>query len=200
MKKLIPFIVLTALVCTSCQYGKDRFIADIKINDTYDVNKTGPFTNAGNIDLSLVRANTNVPYDATIEEVNIEAISVKVIVSSDNVATAVSLSGKLRQGSTNIEVFNNFPAALSGVDFPEIGLNSLIEAGVDGIKSKISNYLMGTDTTPLNFDLSGDSSPLGGQRMHIQIQLKITGSVKYAQCVEMPIFISGEPCMPLPHY
>ena len=51
---------------------------------------------------------------------------------------------------------------------------------------------MGTDTTPLNFDLSGDSSPLGGQRMHIQIQLKITGSVESAQKYLARVFHNGD--------
>jgi len=131
MKKLLPFLVLTAVLCTKCQYGKDRFVANIDINNTYDVNKTSPFSNAGEIDLGLVRDNTNIPYDATIEEVNIESISVKVIVTSDNLASAVSLSGKLRQGASNIEVFNDYVAPLVGVDAPFIGLNSLIETGVE---------------------------------------------------------------------
>ena len=194
MKKLIPFLLAIALLSSSCEYSELTVTSDLNIDKTYEVNRTGPYSETASVSYNDVLNNLDIPSNVRIDEVNIESVSVKVVVLADNQATAITISGKLQLGSSSPDVFKNFVAPLVGVNTPFIGLNSLIDDGVAGLKSKLQAYLKAQDFSPFNIDLSGNSSPIGGQKIHIQILLKILGSVKYTKCVNLPFILGGENC------
>jgi hypothetical protein len=67
---------------------------------------------------------------------------------------------------------------------------------VSGLKSKIEGFLKSTDRSSFEINVNGNSSPTEGQRVHIQILLKVTGTAKYTICTSLPFFLGGENCNP----
>lgn len=194
MKNLIPLLMIIALLSQACEYSELTTVGSINIDQTFNVDQTGPFSQSSTITYNQVLQNMDIPNNAVIDQVNIESISAKVIVLPDNVATAVSLSGKLQFGNSNPEIFNDYPAVLAGADAPLAGLNALIDDGVQGLKTKIEDYVRGRDYSPFNFILNGNSSPIPGMRVHAQILIKIKGSVKYTSCELLPFLMGGDQC------
>ena len=194
MKKLIPLIFIIALMSSGCEWSEDQVTIPININKTFPVDQTGAYSQSLQITYHDVMDELSIPSLATIEEVNIESISVKVVVLSDNVAPAVNISGKIQLGSSSPEVFNNYYAPLIAVDNKYVGLNTLIAEGVAGIKSKIDGYLKSKDFSSFSITVNGNSTPITGQKVHIQILLKISGSAKYTVCNFQPFLMGGDNC------
>jgi hypothetical protein len=196
MKKLIPLILVIALISSSCEWSKYQLPVDININKTFTVDQTGAYSQSLEVTYYEIMNSLDIPAGATIDEVNIESISAKVVVLSDNKALAVNISGKVQLGSTSPEVFNNYYAPLVAVDNEYIGINTLIDQGVQGLKSKLEGYLKSKDFSSFNINISGNSAPTTGQRVHIQILIKISGTAKYTICANMPFFVGGDKCDP----
>jgi hypothetical protein len=196
MKKLIPLILIIVLISSGCEYSKLQVPVDINVNKTFTVDQTGAYSESSQITYSEVFGALDIPSNATIDAVNIESISVKVVVLPNNRATAVKISGNLQLGNSKPEVFKDYYAPLVGVNLEYVGLNSLIADGVSGLKTKIEGYLKSQDFSSFSINVNGNSSPTEGQRVNIQILLKITGTAKYTICAYMPFFVGGENCTP----
>jgi len=198
MKKLFIFILIIPILFAGCEYRKFEFAPTIKLEKIYEIDQTGVFDVIRSIQRQEILDLLDIPEDAEITEVNIESISIKVVVLQDNEASAVSVSGDVvivEMENQHENLFEDYIVPLVMVDAPWIGLNSLISDGVERIKGKLEDYLMGTDLAGFVIALSGDSSPTTGERIHTQIMLRITATVKYFQCVEVPSFIEGgDPC------
>jgi hypothetical protein len=194
MKKLIPVILIIMLMSSACEYSKVQLPLDININKTFTVDQTGAYSESMQVTYWEVMGELDIPGNATIDAVNIESISAKVVVLANNKATAVRISGKLQLGSTSPEVFNNYYAPLIAVDNEYIGINTLIDQGVQGLKSKIEGYLKSQDFSSFDINVNGNSSPIEGQRVNIQILIKITGTAKYTICWLLPFFAGGDKC------
>jgi hypothetical protein len=193
MKKYYLFILVAPfLFAFGCEKRTFEFVATIGTNENYLVDQSGHFTESSTITRDEVLERLDIPDEAEITAVNIESAAVEIIVLDDNAATAVNLSGVVKLGSSNPDLFKNYPVPFQ---LAEYAINALISAGVDGIENKLENYLMGSDIDPFEIELTGDSSPTAGNRIHVQILLKIKGSVKYNECMEVPFFMEGgDPC------
>jgi len=197
MKKYLYILLALPFLAMECENKKFEYVATIDMVRTYEINENGPFNDGAIVEYSEILDMLDIPENADIGEVNIESISIRIILNEGNQANALNISGIVELGSSsaNTLVFENFPVVLIGPDVPYIGINSLISEGVEKIKNKIENYLMGTDTAPFFILVTGDTSPTGGQLVKATILLKINGTVKYTVCEEMPWFIEGgEPC------
>ena len=188
-------VLIALLLIFGCENRSFEFVATIDLNETYLVDQTGAFNEAGIVTRNEVLDMIDIPETAEITDVNLESVEVKIVVLESNEAMGVLLSGSVELGSSKPALFNNFPVPLVAVNAPFIGINSLISEGVAGIRSKIEKYLEGSDTEPFEIHVSGDSSPSEGERIHVQILLKIKGTVKYNECMEVPYFMEGgDPC------
>jgi hypothetical protein len=197
MKKLFILIFCIPLMALQCEKRQFETVGTINVDETYEVDQTGHFVEVEEISRDQVLDLLDLPEDAEITEVNIESVSIKVVVLSDNQATAVIVEGAADMGTTSkIEFFNNIIVPLVAVDDPWIGVNTLISNGVNAIKNKLEKIILGMDEDGFAVILEGDSSPTAGNRIHTQIILRITGTVKYVQCLEVPTFIveGGDPC------
>jgi len=196
MKKLFILIFCIPLLALQCEKRQFETVGTINVDETYEVDQTGHFVEVEEISRDQVLDLLDIPEDAEITEVNIESVSIKVVVMSDNEASAVIVEGAVDLGASKPEFFSNYIVPLVAVDNPWIGLNTLIQEGVTGIKNKLEKIILGMDDDGFAIILEGDSSPTAGNRIHTQIILRITGTVKYVQCLEVPTFIveGGEPC------
>ncbi len=193
MKKYLLIILVIPLLAMECQYRKFEFAPTINVEEAYIVEEAGPYSEEQIITREQVLDELDIPETAEIKEFNIEKISLKVGVLENNEASLILASGKLQLGTQKPEVFKNFPISLVGVDVGWIGLNDLIADGVGALKNKLEGYILGEDTAPFTIEVYGDSSPTGGQKVHVKLSLKITGSVKYEDCIET-LSIIGDDC------
>src|SRR4030042_3796871 len=193
MKKYLLIILVISLLAAGCEMRKFEFAPTISIHENYVVAKAGPFSEQETITREQVLDALDIPETAEIKEFNIEKISLKVTVLEGNEASLILASGKLQLGSSSPEVFNDFPISLVGVDVGWIGLNDVIAEGVGALTGKIEGYILGNDTAPFNIEIYGDSSPTGGQKINVNLELRIAGSVKYEDCVETLPFV-GDDC------
>lgn len=193
MKKYLLIIITVTVLLAGCEYRRFEFAPVINVDEIYNIDQTGAFSQMQTITRAQVLDVLDIPETAEIKEFNIEKISLRVTVLSDNVAKLILASGKLQLGSNSPDIFKNFPISLAGVDVAWIGLNDLIADGVEKLKDKIKGYILGNDSSPFDIEISGDSSPTGGQKINVQLELKITGTVKYEDCIETFYFM-GDDC------
>lgn len=193
MKKYLLIILAIPLLAVECQYRKFEFAPTISVDETYVVNQTGPFSETQTITRNQVLDGLDIPETANIQEFNIEKMAIRVTVLEGNTAKLILASGRLQLGSTKPEVFKNYPISLVGVDYAFIGLNDLIANGVEKLKGKIEGYILANDTAPFDLEIYGDSSPTGGQKINVNLELRISGTVKYEDCVET-VSIIGDDC------
>ncbi len=193
MKKFWLFILVITILATACQYRKFEFVATIGIDKEFVVDQTGNFSEKQTITRNQVLDALDIPETADIKEVNIERISLRVTILDNNEASFVSASGRLQLGNSNPEVFKDKIIPLVAVNAPIIGLNNLIAEGIGGLKGKLEAYIKNTDVSPFDFEIYGDSSPTTGQKINAKIELQITGSVKYDECIESLPF-TGDDC------
>jgi hypothetical protein len=195
MKKLSPIVLLLTLMMTGCvtecEKKKFEFDPSIKLNEVYVVTQSDNFSETADVYREEILDMIDIPEDAEIDEVNIESISLKLTLLEGNEATSVKISGGVLVGWEEPDLFNNVLIDLNTGEIPEVVINQLINEGMEAIKSKIENYLYGTDSGPFIIALIG----YGEGYMHLNINLKIAGTVRYFVCEEVPFFIEADgPC------
>ena len=195
MKMLIPLMMIIPILSTGCENRKFEFVGTINVDNTYEVDQTGFFDKLYEVSRGELLNLVDIPEDAEVTEVNVEKMLIKVIVLDDNKATTVTLSGAFDPGTGKIKLFDDYPATLVAVDAPYMGLNDVIAEGVGRLKQKIEAVLKGKDDTGFSVWVYGDSWPTSGNRIHVNIIFRISGSVKYTQCESVLFFIEGgDPC------
>lgn len=192
MKKLLFLVLCLPLMAWQMQCEKKKFpgVGTIKVDETFEVDQTGHFVEVEEISRDQVLDMLDLPDDAEITEVNIESLSIKVIVLSDNMASAVSVSGAADLGGKTPEIFDDYIVPLVAPN-SFFGINTLISEGVNAIREKLEKIILGMDDNGFAVILEGDSSPTTGNRIHAQVILRITGTVKYYQCLTVPFFMDG---------
>lgn len=191
MKKYLLILLTFSFLIVGC--GQRMFELDpaLVLNESYNVDKTGAFSETQEITRQQVFEAFDLPENAEVTDFHIEKMSLKVVVLENNVAKDIVASGRLQLGSSKPEIFKNYGISLEGVN-DWFGLNDLIALGVSTLKSKIEGYIMGNDYEPFDIEIYGDSSP-AGQKINVRIELKIAGTVKGKYCVETLVFF-GEDC------
>jgi hypothetical protein len=191
----IAVLFFTVPLLASCEKRLFHFVLNYDKTFVYAVDETGPFEYEELVSADEIRSTLDIPEDARITGVDVEALSVKVVVRPENQVTNLVVSGKVVEtpgGKTSM--FNNFPIVLAGVDTPFIGLNDLIASGIGRLKSKLQGFIMGLDSQSFGIELSGDSVP-SGQALAVDIHLLVKATIKYEQCVEvLSGFMDGEKC------
>jgi hypothetical protein len=198
MKKIIACIPLLALLMlTGCEKRLFHFVSTINQSPTFTFDNTGPFSQRIVITSDRIKAALDVPSDGRITGVDIESLSLRVVVKPGNVASALSVTGATINSSGQRKVmFQNYPVPLVAVNAPIIGLNELIADGISELRGKLNGYVKDIDNTSFVIEVSGNSTlPAPGQRVVIDLNLVIKATVKYDQCVDVPqLFSSGEEC------
>jgi hypothetical protein len=195
MKKISAFFLLLALpLLAGCEQRLFHFVVTIDQTPTFPVDQTGAFSRRVRITEQDVLRALDVPEGGKITGVDIESLSLKVVVKSQNQANALSVSGRISDGQGTSNMFTNYPIPLAGVDTPFIGLNALIEEGIGKLRRKLDGYVKKIDNSAFDIEVSGDSFPTTGQRVVLDLLLKIKATVKYDECLEVPLGEGGEDC------
>lgn len=196
MKRLpIMVLILTAVLLASCESKLFHFVVNFNRTFVYSIDESGPFEAEELVSADEIRSALTIPENARITSVDVEALSVKVVVRPENQVTNLLVTGKVVEspgGKTSM--FNNYPIVLAGVDTPFIGLNDLIATGIGRLKSKLEGFIMGLDEQSFAIELSGDSVP-SGQILAIDVHLMVKATIKYEDCEDvLKGFMDGEDC------
>jgi len=194
MKKIIACVAL--LMLAGCEKRLFHFVATINQTPIFNVDNTGAFKKSFQISSALVRSQLDVPEDARITQLDIESLSLRVVVKSGNQASRLLVSGTILDVNQQSErqMFKDFPIVLAGANFPGIGLNALIANGIGELRGKLDSYVKNLDNGSFFIEVTGDSNP-PGQRVLVDLHLIIKATVKYDQCLEVPgPFAGGEEC------
>lgn len=187
---LLPLLVLV-LLSWGCEKRKFFFNVPLKLPPTFTVNDMGSFSRTEIITESDILAALDVPDGAEITEINIESLSVRVEVLPNNQANALSISGLVYDlGQPKAQVFTDYPIVLAGANAPFVGLNSLIAGGVAKLKTKLNDIVKRIDNASIYIDLNGTVAQ-GDQQISAIIHLRISGNVKYAECLDVATFMGG---------
>jgi hypothetical protein len=195
MKSKIVILMLAGLALTLCGCQKKlfHFVVPLKKIGGVTIEQKGEFMGTDRIKAADIRNALKVPEDGTITGVDIESVQLRVIVNSGNAASWLKLSGYVVDKGKPLLLFENKSVSLVAVNAPYIGLNSLIETGVNRLKEKINDQIKKVNEADIEIGLSGDSDP-AGQQIDVDIEFLIVATVKYDQCVEVFDVIGGEDC------
>jgi hypothetical protein len=191
MKKMIYLLPVLLLVASGCENKKFEFNPGIKVNKVYEVQQTGGFSEFQTISHDEIFDLLDIPEEATIESVKIEAVTIYFEVLEGNQAESITLSGEIEEsGVGDVLLFEDKSFSLGSTSVKVIN-SLLLYGGTEKIRSKLEKYLQMNDTNPFKIVLFGDTDP-DNQVIHVSIHLGITGSVRYITCESVPWFIQGD--------
>jgi len=186
-------LIGAGLLACGCQKKLFHFVVPLKKVAVVSVNQRGEFGGIDRIKAADIRNALKVPDDGTITGVDIESLEIRVRVLTGNEASWLKLSGYVIDNGKPLLLFDKKSVPLIAVDAPYGGLNALIESGVDRLKAKINDQVKKVNDADIEVGLAGDSDPVG-KLIKVDIDFKITATVKYDQCVKVFDFIGGEDC------
>lgn len=200
LRKLLYFILIVPFIMGgSCQKRKFEFTSNAFLNKTYNLDKTGTFTEFASVSDNEIRSFLDdLPEDAEVTDVTIKALSMRVTPISGNQISAISLTGLVvdAQSSEPIFVFEDYPVVLSAVNAPLVGLNNLIADGLADARKNIKDIIMGNKFGSFQLGLEGiPRSLLGGNRFVADVHIRISIQIEYEQCIEVWDYLdSGADC------
>jgi hypothetical protein len=196
MKKTIACLMLLALpVLSGCELRLFHFVVTIDKTPTFPIDQTGAFSRSVTITEQDILSALDIPKNATITGVDIESMSLRVVVKEGNQATAITVRGAVIENGQVRPLFNDKTETvpLVGVNVPYIGLNALLEDGVASLRRKINGYVKRIDNSTFQIQLSGTTVPASARAL-LDINLKIKATIKYDECLEVPLGEGGEDC------
>jgi hypothetical protein len=195
MKRIaIATILFTLPLLASCESRLFHFVFDLNKTSVFGVDESGSFSMQEYISAEEILNEIDLPGDARITGVDVEALSLRVIVKPENEASNIVVSGSITPlGGGKQFLFRNQSVSLIGVD-TLFGLNSLIEVGVSTLKNKLEGIILHLDPEGYNVGIEGSTDP-GGSRVVVDIDLRVKATIKYDQCTEvLEGFMDGEKC------
>jgi hypothetical protein len=194
MKKIAAFLLLLPLpLLSGCEKRLFHFIVTIDQTAPFVIDQTGAFNQSVPITEQAILSALDVPEGGTITGVDIESLSLRVAVKNGNQATALNVSGTVTENGQTRSMFTNYPVPLVAVNAPFIGLNSLIEDGISSLRRKINGYVKRIDNSSFLITVSGTTVPANARAL-FDINLKIKATVKYDECLDVPLGSSGDDC------
>lgn len=198
MKKITAFLLLLTLpLLSGCEKRLFHFIVTIDRSATIPVNITGSFSQTATITEQHILGALDIPEGATITGVDIESISLRAVIRDGNQASALNVSGRIIENGQSRNLFSDYPVPLVAVNAPFIGLNALIEDGIASLRNKINGYVKRIDNSSFQIQVSG-TTVTANQRALLDLDFKIKATVKYDECLEVPLGASGDDCATAP--
>lgn len=198
MKKRILIYLLALLPIImggSCEKRKYNFLSNVKLDKIYTFDNTGPFEKFRNIyDSDIRKFLDDLPKDAKVTDIKINALSLKIVPANGNDVSLVKISGGIAESiddNNPQELFSgtDYPVPITGIAAQFININDIIAAGINKAKKKIKNYILKNEFG--FFTLGIYTIPVSGNRLVLDITLKIDIQIEYEQCIEVWDYVSG---------
>lgn len=194
MKKITAVLLILALpLLAGCEKRLFHFVITIDQTPTFPIDQTGAFGQTLTITEQDILRALDVPDGATITGVDIESLSLRIAPKDGNAARALSVSGRIIENGQTKSMFNDYPIPLVAVNAPFVGINALIEDGISSLRNKIDGYVKRIDNSSFQIQVSGTTTPANARAL-FDVNLKIKATVKYDECLDVPLGASGEDC------
>jgi len=190
-KKNIVYILLLLPILMGCDKRLFKFQSNIDIAKVYTFDNTGPTRKSARIESEQIRSALDLPSDAKVTKVNIETLSLRIKLNDGNEAKLLKIKGFIADlGDQRIlwDVDQISPPIISpdaSIFGSKIGINGLIETGINKLKSKIEGFIKQNDFSSFLIYVEVDSSPFSGSRIAMDIEIIIKATIEYEQCVEV---------------
>ena len=161
-----------------CETRTFQYVSTIEKTLEYIVDQEGSFSESYILYASGFNDELDLPDDAMIVGVYIEAFSVAASQLEGNEASSVRLTCYAGEDEDlfveNLEV----PVEL---EFSFMPMSGLLTAGVSNIRQDLEGFVVSSDPPAIAFRIEGDSAPEAGQRIHSTIHIELTVTVGYEQ-------------------
>lgn len=190
-KKNIIYILLLLPILMGCDKRLFKFQSNIDLAKLYTFDKTGPTQESATITEEQIRSAVDIPSDAKVTKVNIETLSLRIRIKEGNEATSLRIKGFINDASSKTKIWDDdkISPPIISPDYTilgkKIGINGLIESGINKLKSKIEGFIKQNDFGSFVLNVEVDSYPSSGNRIAMDIQIIIKATIEYEQCVEV---------------
>mgnify|MGYP006987897763 FL=1 len=178
MKTIMITLALGLFLLGGCETRTFQYVTTIEKTLVYDVDQQGRFSESYTLYASDFNDELDLPDDATILGVYIEAFSVATSQLEGNEASSVRLT--CYAGEDEDLFVENLEVPVELV-FNYRPMSGLITAGVSNIRQDLEGFVVSSDPAAIAFRLEGNSAPDPGQRIHALIHIELTVTVGYEQ-------------------
>jgi hypothetical protein len=182
MKAKFLAFVLGAILLAGCEDRTFEYVATVSQSLDYTIDQEGAFDETYTVYANSFNDELDLPDDAIIGDVFIEALSVGVKELSGNEASAVKLTGSA--GGTNFVEDLVVDVATGTYEFTVMA--GLIEEGIRRMRNDLMGIVESGNPPSIVFRLQGDSDPVTGQRLNVDVRIDVTVTVLYALETEFP--------------
>ncbi|MFP3861266.1 MAG: hypothetical protein ACLFUW_10620 [Bacteroidales bacterium] len=188
--KIISCCAGLVFLLAGCETSSFYYVMNVSNNFEYTVNHTGRFTENYEVLASEVNSDLDLPDDAIVRGVFIEALSVRTETLSENEADGIKLDGWIMTNET-VQFLDEFlmPVEPGQSDF--IRLGNLVTDGILKIQESFEGFILDGNPSSVGFRLEGDSDPNPGETIDMNILIEVTLSVSYELESEVPWFMKG---------
>lgn len=182
MKAKYLAFVLGALLMAGCEDRTFEYVATASPSLDYTVDQEGAFDETYTVFANSFNDELDLPDDAIIGDVFIESLSVGIKELSGNEATAVKLTGS----AGGVNFVEDLVVDVETGDYDFTVMAGLLEAGIRKIRDDLKGIVESGNPPSIVFRLQGDSDPVAGQRLNVDVRVNMTVTVLYAIETEFP--------------
>ncbi|UZR96348.1 hypothetical protein [Chondrinema litorale] len=185
---LIPFI---AVLLFSCDEKEFDLVLNLDNSYTFEISDDGVFEETKYITPEDILEQISDEELDKVNDINIESISIKIVPNDGNISSKVNIGGSLIDTDSEATILyaSREVAFEDYTDFTP--LSDLDKAGITLLTSKLLGYIKSTDTSSLTISAFGTSIP-EGERIELDVIVKIRFTAKYTESLEVPYFIGTE--------
>lgn len=198
LRKLLYFILIIPFIMGgSCQKRKFSFVGNTNLIKTVPVDITDSFTESLIIYDSDIRSFLDdLPDDAEVTDVKISSLSLKILPQTNNQAGLISLSATVDDNTSRENLFSvsEYSVPIAGATIPFVGVNSLIEKGLNKTRNKIKRIIMENEFGDLEVIVEGFTNTQG-DRLSVNLDIRFAVQIEYDQCIDVWDYLdSGADC------
>lgn len=188
--KVLLYCVGLFFILTNCETSTFQYVMSSSRSLDYTVDHTGRFVENYQIAASKEKADLDLPEDAIVRGVYIEALSISTETFAGNEADEIILDGWIIADDT-VQFLDKFIMPIVSGEGDFIKLGNLVANGIISTRENLESFITEGVPSSIEFRLEGNSSPETGEKIHLNIVIDITMSVSYALESEVPWFIQG---------
>lgn len=176
MKTSIVAVALSLLFMLGCETRTFQYVTTLDRTLEFTVDQEGAFSETYTIYAGDFNDELDLPDDAVVQGVYIEAFSIASQQLPGNEASQVLLDC---YGGADEKLFADELAVAVEVSYNYKTMKRLLEDGVNAIRDDLEGFVRTSTPSSIVFRAEGDSYPVAGERIHATIRIGVTITVGY---------------------
>jgi hypothetical protein len=176
MKTFIICFLIAIGLLWGCETSTYTFVSTVTKDLEYTVDETGTFSESYTLFANDINKDLNLPEDAIIRGVNIESFAIKSDPHSENETYAVKMDV---YAGTEPDPFANDVTLPVNLYLNYRAMPNLVTAAVTKLRDQLRDFIVDSDPLSIAFRIEGDSDPVPGERIYLDIRIRITITVYY---------------------